>query len=793
MSYQDKYTWQEVITYDNKIGAILNKDGSVSVAITWGGYSTELKEELNIQGMLQNFRSALTSNDNSNIYIENHFLRAYDNKLCKEYVEYGKKNAVRYQEFSHYLRESHAELMASMAMSNQITTVFTYKHKFGLFAGARAKREIKKQIKLIGKLITIVNESSDYLPGANFLSKDEIYYRLYGFYHRDNGRSQQPNQYNNRFSLNSIVPVKPEYEDGFFKLGDTHTKVFLLLDYPDAKTNWFYKLANFCGCETHITQIISMTSAQSELAKSAVQSKKAIESASKLGGESEAGKLNDHNNFRGFVTENNLAVFANAYIVKLHHTEKNDLEELYRYFKQAIGSNVVISDSEEIGWAFWRVSQFGQGYKTPFLRPDHELLVANMAPIIKFSEGDKNRPEMLRLTTDAQAVAFSFPPDGTNHAVTAAKTGSGKGVLTVAQIAENYPLGTNYYIAEVGASYKWIVEAFGGSYFHLDPDTTVIQPFPDYSMAKDGVLSSKLIGTTIGALNPLLKQGANDEIAHHVTSVAEQIMQAMYENEFDEPTNNTSPTLGTFHDASKLAIEIFEGVQGKAARLIFDNLNSFLSSSTGSRFTEQNTLNFDAGIVGVDFKNLMSNEDLAKFMLVFVALRYRSIAFANSTPARILLDEQHEFSRIDEELIKTLNKQLTRMGRKEAGAYQGISQELLDMGLEPGILNQITNRELLYLQDGHDEVAKLIRLNSAALNRWKKYKDPESSGKIMDYRQCIRMVGEDVFDLHLKFSTPMLDLAHSSPKALKIKNEIGQLTNDPIERLKLFRQAMEIK
>lgn len=791
MTYQSRYTWQNTIELNNEAGALLHNDGSVSVMLTWDGFSTELKEPSKVDLMLKTYRRALNSFEEKNIFIENHFLRKFDNTLCKKYIEYGQKNAVRFKEFSHYLRTSTAETISDMAMNNQLVIVLTLKKPFSIFAGAAAKKALKQQTKTAHKLFAAAADFAEYLPGFKFFTASEIEHNIWSFYHREKSRNNLIPKQNPRFYINDRVAIKPEYNDGLMKLGDTYTKTLLLLDYPDADSNWFYRLANFCGCELDITQLISGSNAQIEIAKSAAQSKKAIESASMLGGENERGKLADHNDFRTFVTNNNLSVFNNAYIVKLHHVNPEVLNRVFRRFKQLLGESVVISDAEDIAWMYWRVSQLGQGHKTAFLRPDHDLQVVGMSPIIKFNEGDTEHPQMLRITSDAQAVAFSYPEGGTNHTVTAAKTGSGKGVLTVAQIAENYPLGTNYYIAEVGASYKWIVEAFGGTYFHLDPDETVISPFPDYSLATDGELPSSIISTTVGALEPLLKRGASKDVEHHIVSVSERLMQAMYAAYDETETADKAPNLGTFYETVELLSNAFEGAQAKAAKTIEENLHSFLSSTTGARFTQPNSLDFNAGIVGVDFKPLMQNEELAKFMLVFIALRYKQLAFANDTPTRILLDEQHEFSRIDHELIMTLNKQLTRMGRKEAGAYQGISQEFLDMGLEKGILNQVTHRELLFLQDGHKEIADMLKLNNAARARWENFLDPESTGKQMDYRQCLRMIGEDCYDLHLKFSTPLLDLAHSSPRALKLKTEIGKITNDPIERLKLFREAME--
>jgi len=638
-----------------------------------------------------------------------------------------------------------------------------------------------------------VLELMGHLPNARLVRYAEFEKCIWQFYNRETRRlfkSPKPNQ---RFRVNQRAALKPTWEQGLLKLGDTYTKVMLVMDYPNADANWFLNLANTWGCEVHVTKIINPSSSAAELAKSAKQTEKALESASVIGGENEQGKVTDHNQFRKFVADNNLAIFNKCYIIKLHSKSPDELKNIFRSFKDRLGDNAVIShDNEDVAFCYWRVSQIAQGIHTPFLRPDHCLQVANMAPIICFNEGDSVNRQMLRVTSDGKAITLAYPIGGTNHQITAAKTGSGKGVENVCKILETYPLGINYYITEVGASYKWVVEAFGGDYFHLNPNDTVISPFPEFNLANSGdsehPLPSDIVAPTIGALMPLLAKGAGTEVSHHVTSVSEQVLQVMY-SLFDGDKTK-SPTLADFYEYCEHARSEFEGAQKKAIITVTENLDSFLNTTAGGNFAKSDSINFNSGIVGIDFKGLMQSEELAKFLLVFITLRFKQIAFANATPSRIMIDEIHEFERIDHDLVATLIKQLTRMGRKEAAAYHGISQEVMDSAMEEGILNQVTHREFMYLQSGHESAGKLFKMNDAALSRWKSFIDPEASKGGMDYRQCLRMVGDDCFDLHLRFPQPLLDLAHSSPDALLLKAAIGKETKDVFERLKLFREGM---
>lgn len=798
-SYEDQYTWAGGFTIPGTaFEGMEHTDGSVSVAFVWDGYSTELAAAGAVESAMQSYTKALQGLSDSRVVFENHFLREFDDRVCQEYMAYGRAKTVRHHEFSEFIRKDMSDTIGDMAMENTIVTIVTLPRSVGPLAGLFPNRALSKQRGDAKRLLEAAHELSVQLPGAKFLTYKELERFIWRAYHRDLGRTGKIPATNNRFCLSHRLARKPTVENGLLRLGRTYTKIALVLDYPDANPNWFYQVANRFGCEIHITQIFGLASSAGEMMKSARQTEKAVESATEIGGENEAGKVRDHNAFRAFVSDNNLKLLNNCFIIKLHHTNAEELDDFYRRFKNTLGENMVFSDDNaDVAYLYWRVSQPGQGYKSAFLRPDHSMQVANMAPVIKFSTGDEKHRDCLRITSDAKAVTFGYPPGGTNHQITAAKTGSGKGVENVAKIAELYPLGTNFYITEVGASYKWIVEAFGGDYYHLDPNKTVISPFPAFSMADSTEhagqpLASDLVEPTIGALMPLLARGGKGDIAHHIKSVAEQAMQAMYALA-DTSSGKTGPSVADFFVFSNEARSEFTGAQRIAIDVMCENLDSFLSTSAGSNFVKSDSLNFDAGIVGVDFKPLMQNEELAKFLLVFITMRYKQLAFANSTPSRIMIDELHEFERIDRDLVMTLIKQLTRMGRKEAGAYDGISQEVMDNALEPGILNQITNRQFMYIQSGHKDAADVYRINDRALKRWQSFSDPEAAGSGMNYRQCLRMVGDDCFDLHLKFPQSLLDLSHSSPHALELKAAIGAKTKDTFERLKLFREAMEAR
>ncbi len=787
-AYQDRYTWNYYRSLEEG-DVLVHTDNSVSIAFRWDGLSTSLESESKINNIFRNMYTAYHElPDDQSIFIENHFLRDYSDTVCDDYYSWCEKHTVRNREFSLSLRKDLANFIKERAMSNTILTVITISKNISPLDNLLPKRTIDKSIKEGIRLIDIAGFFMAHLDSAKLLTYKEFDFLLWNFYHRESARTGTTPPPNPRFKISHRVAKKPVYEDGLLKLDDNYCKPILLLDYPDADANWFYRLANSSSIEIHVTQIIKPVDVGRSMLASASQSKRSSESAMTIGGETVAQKVKDHNTYRNFISENKLHTYKNAYVIKLHDKDKSYLKDYTRRLIKTLGPGTLIApDSEELSLTLWRISQLAQGHKSPFLREDHTLQIVNMSPIINFNGEYTDEKQMLRLTRDAKALTFSFPRDGTNHALTTAKTGSGKGVETVTEIVELFPLGVDFFIAEVGTSYKWTVEGFNGNYFDLSPDS-VVSPFPEFSLAdpsREKPLDTDLIAPTIGALLPMIGEGF--EHKQHVTSVGEQIMTEIYSHE--APDGLLSPTLATYYDCTEQAVSHFSGIQKKAVIAIRNNLDSFLSSSTGSSFDKADTINFTSGIAGVNFKELMQNDRLAKFLLVFIALRFKQLAFANSTPTRILIDELHEFARIDPVLITVLIQQLTRMGRKEAGAFHGISQETLDAALERGILNQISNRYFMFLQDGHDEAGELFKMNSTVLDRWKGFLDPETPG--MNYRQCIRQYGQKSYDLHLQFPPSLLDLAHSSPRALELKKHIGSLTKDPFERLVLFREAME--
>ncbi|MHB8388822.1 MAG: hypothetical protein ACYDBH_04465, partial [Acidobacteriaceae bacterium] len=376
------------------------------------------------------------------------------------------------------------------------------------------------------------------------------------------------------------------------------------------------------------------------------------------------------------------------------------------------------------------------------------------------------------------------------HSFTVAITGGGKGVEKVATIAETYPFGIDWYIAEIGGSYKWVVEGFGGVYSKIDPTSTVVNPLPPYSVADANAaypLDAVVAGGTVNALSFLLTDGAT-ELSAHQTAAAQAALQLLYAI---PDSARGAPTLPDFLvELEECARELESEPQRHAARTMGHNLASFLETAEGRIFSNDDNLVLSEGITGVDLKEVdRASPKLLKFYLVFLALRFNHLAFARRNPARVLLDEMHKFVAIAPQVMGRLISELARMGRKDAAAIDLVTQGIAEIDvIEAEILNSMPLRTLLYRSDGWEEIAGRIAMPAGPLAIWKSYPYPLS----LPYRPALKGVGQDYFNLHCTFPPLVLDLAATSPRDLDLKDEIGSRIADPLERLRAFRRHQEI-
>jgi len=780
--YTDLYTWSH--PYGNH--AIAHSDGAVSVMIEWDGYDSEMLTE---QERAQRWTELYTLLGliGTDYCAEFHYWREADATLAQEYLA---RNAdiKRGHELVIPVREAIAAHLSQYGMGNQVALVLTRlpKKRFRLAAG-----QLVAQASDAEQLVSHARVLASKLPGGRVVDQARYLARVVQSHDREAfARRAQP-RYEPRFNLTEQVLREAPLLDGrLVRVGRELTKVLYVYLYPDAAPAWQLGMASL-PIAVHVSQVVLPVNTKQSLKASERASDLAEGSLGKRGRSVAKQTMADLAGFQDFVSSNGLGIFKNAYIVHLHGTavELEEQEGILTDWIESNGGQVRGAGYAQL--AYFRAGQPGQGYRSPIFRPDHTWQIANMAPVQVYRTGDRN-PESLRLGASGSLIGFGLSDEAVPHSFTVAMTGGGKGVEKVATICETYPMGIDWYISEIGGSYRWVVEGFGGVYSKIDPNSTVVNPLPPFSVAdasKEYPLDAKIAGGTVNALSFLLLDGTKDLSAHE-TAAAQAALQMLYAKPDPVSPAPTLPDFLTELEAFSKDLD-FSEPRRHAALIMSQNLHSFLETTEGRIFANEDNLVLSEGITGVDLKEVdRASPKLLKFYLVFLALRFNHLAFARRNPARVLLDEMHKFVAIAPEVMGRLISELARMGRKDAAAIDLVTQGITEIDIiEAEVLNSMPLRTLLYRPDGWDEIAARISMPAGPLAIWKNFPYPMK----LPWRPAIKSVGQDYYNLYLTFPHLLLDLAATSPNDLDLKEDISSRITNPIERLKAFRAHMERK
>ncbi len=779
--YSDYYTWSHPLGEH----CIAHSDGAVSCMIGWQGIDTEIMTDDEKHAHYESLITFFEQLDSGYVY-EQHLWREWDDSVAQRYLELN-KSVKRSEDFINFIRTEHAEYLSLYGMTNTVCLVITALPSKHLFSTLRIKKQLKDQSSLADKLIDHAKGITHYLNGAKLLPFSDYRRRIVQSYDRTQDFKQSdPSSHNPQVPLNEqIVSFVPELKNDCLVNQNICTKVLFIYLYPDAYAGWIEQLAQV-NVAAHIVQILQPVDTLKAMSDSERGSNFAEGTASKKGADMQRRQMQDMNEFRSFVADNNLRIIKNAYIVHLHG-EASDVDALSKSLTALINKDGQVRANDYMQLPYFRVAQPGQGYLSPMLRPDHHIQCAYMSPVQVYAKGDIENPESLRLANNGQLVGINYTNQSLLHGLTTAKTGSGKDVEKILTLVETYGFGVDWYAAEIGGSYQWVIEALGGTYTKIDPRETVINPLPEYDMAsenEDYPLDAILVAQTVQSLAFLLTDG-NVRLNAHERSAAQSAMQLLYA----VPSNDKAPNLADYL-VSLEELDFDKKEVNQAAKVMAANLHSFLDTSEGRIFTRPDNLTLSEGISGVDLKEVdKASPDLLKFYLVFISLRFNNLAFARGRTTGILLNEMHKLVAAFPDVIGTLISELARMGRKDAAFIDIVTQGIKELDtIENEVLNSMQFKSLLYRPDEHSEIATRISLPPGALQKWQAYKNP--MGK--NYRPGLRLVGDDCFDLFLTFQQTLLDLSGTDtrckPTDLEIKDQVAMQTKDPFERLKLFRE-----
>lgn len=771
--YHSNFHWK----YSADGHVIVHTDGYLSIMILWDGISFELDDESSREravGKLARFYGTIEPG----VMVEAHHWRAYDNTQAVKYVEES-HNLVRQQEVGSWVRELIGNHIGSQTMTNSVAFVLT--KAVGTVRGASLfpAKAIKQYDKEAENFFNNVKKISDRMPGGRIANIQQYGEKVLESSYRDRARQGNLIGFDARFNLNEQwSPAKPEWDGRLLRVGNTYTFVGLMDLYPDeVSVGWYDMLAQTVGPEIHTVQIIKPTKTSAVIKKQEDKEDKESQGLQRKGRSQLRRKVLDLKLFNEYVADNGLAIVENTMVFHIHHPDKDYLNEFVDNFIERIEEQGGrLQSDKNISYLYFRVGMPGHGYCGRFLRPDSHEYVTAIAPIQVFDKG-MGSPNMLRMTSQGEGVLLDYVPNAPNHGFTAAKSRSGKGVQKVVSIMENYPRGVDYYICEVGGSYRWVVKALGGKYLSIDPDVIVINPFPPYKDALiDGErISAKVVGPTIEALAFILTGGKNSfsEISNgnHIKSRAQQVMEIMYANPSE---NATTPSLIDYYAIASLKLDgSKEDLDMQCYQTICENLDSFMKTPSGKRFIEsEDNLDLSGTLVAVDFKPLMAcqDKDLATFFMTNVILRFGQQLFFSRNKAEFVIDELHELARINRPQVTTLCEQVARMGAKENSFLDLISQEPEDVKLNEAIVKQMNHRTLLYMSKDHEDVAQSFGIESNLVNLWKSYPDCATEG--LPYRPGIKTIGEKAWDIHFTFPQEILDIADSNPDDLTLKEQI---------------------
>jgi len=777
VSYEALYTWQHF--FDDTVA--MHRDGSCSVMLTWAGLNTELASPEDAQSAYRLLHRLLDHLPLS-VTAEFHLWREPDARLATRYLDQA-QHFVRAHAVGTRFRQSMADHLSRFAINNRVAVVLTWHESARVWF---PKRALIQQGRRAEQLLQVAHELQAQLPGARLLDQTAYLHHLQQSYDRDGWTAGRRAAVRLDFFINEqVITGKPVLEGGLLRVGDHYTKVLLLYLYPDAFPGISAALTAL-STALHISHIVRRIPVKAAMKASEQAQHFTAGTTTHTGVEQKALKVSHEADFRANVQVNNYQVFSNACVIHLHHTDPAVLRQLAQHVADTVdglGGQVRLSDDVQL--LFWRVGQPGQGYRSTWSRRDDTQQVADLLPVQVYPSGVDN-PAMLRLGRAGQLVGYTYDPDLVNHAFTVAMTGAGKGVNKAAQILETYPLGIDWYILEVGTSYQWTVEALGGTYTRIDPGDTVVNPLPPYAAARvngDGMpqLPIEMLTGTVEALSFILTD------ALQMTTAQAAVAQAAFTVMYAVPdVQLTQPTFEQLLTTLQLADNYVNNeTERREAQHMSDRLESFLSTAEGRVFAQPNNFALSDGITGVDLLLVRNKaKRLLKFYLVFLSLAFTQRAFTSPYRSRVLLDELHEYVRVAPDVIRPLITGLARMGRKDGGSLDLVTQETEEIdAIERAVINQCPWQTYLYRQSDWAVIAERTHMPPAVTAYWQRYADPRGQS----YRPAIQRFGDAYQDLYLTFPDDLLLLASSDKSDLDAKAAISLQTPDPFERLRLLK------
>ena len=755
--YCDVYTWSHGLSES----VVAHGDGAASLAILWDGLDGEFEDRAGRNREWATIERVLDRLPEQ-YWLEFHLWRERRADAAHAYRAHYEE-ATRKSAFAATMRSAMADHLAPHFFVNVVALIVGRLPR--MEAGVR--RALNGQARRAGELEALGAELAALLPGGRIATVHEYAALVQRSY--DLGPPLAA--FDPWLSLaEQLVVVPPKPQKRALDVDGRLVRMHYLHLYPEVDPAWILPTVSG-SISLHVSQVVMPAATERALRASERADRLAQGGLASKGRERQLAALKEMQGFRMEVAENDWRVHRNAYMV-CAEIEGVPTAVLSRLVEGLQGKGGRVRDDDFVQLPFFRVSQPGQGYQAPIWRPDHAALIAAMAPTQVFRTGCL-KPESLRLGLASQPLYFDYSHQVVAHGFTVAMTGAGKGVDKVATMVETYPFGVDWYVLEVGSTYRWAVEALGGRYTRIDPGTAAVNPLPPRSAATGG-LDPLLASGTMNILAFILTDGRT-LLDFHEQAAGAAALTRLYG--LESPTDPGLPDL-------LVSLERLTDVspeQRRAAQVMGANLHSFLETPEGRIFAGPDNVQLSPGICGVDLRDVdRASPKLLTFYLVFLCLRFLNLAFANRNQARVLLDEIHRFVAHAPGVLSRLVSEIARMGRKEAAAIDIVTQGLAEIDLmEKEIVNSMPLRSLLYRSDGWEEIAARIGMPERALELWKRLPFPLN----LPWRPAIRSVGPQYYGVRLSFPRALLALADTTPEGLARKERLGAEVSDPLTRL----------
>ncbi|MBE8182618.1 MAG: hypothetical protein HAW61_03730 [Candidatus Portiera sp.] len=775
---------------------IIHRDGSVSALAQIDGYDIYMQDASSAANYLNNINNIINQLP-LNISFEFHMHRRRDTISPQRYRAQKLCRSIKVLE---ELRESYISHIEESCYKNSIYLLIHQHREISLSTLMSAwnpdslekiyNDALQQKVQLAKYCDTLATK----LNGFRMLNREDASKFLYEASHH---RSCEiiPTD---RYDLQNLLAPSGQLVDDVYVMNGINVKAGLLYFYPEPSPRLFTDLFSWLPVDMDIALYLRRKDSGSLLRKSGAEEVKQEKQIATSDAMAEK-RLLEISEWRRYIVNNDLQIFANVCFIKLYG-DPSTIRHYCNEINEQLSALGGIMESEKLLRFSLNYSLPGNMHKSKFMRHDHTEMVSCLLPAVEFHQGNGYEEAILGTNHTFSGFDLSNKSGGEfYHSMTVAKTGSGKGVLNCARIIQLYGLGYDFYTIEIGNTYEFLFKLLGGNYATLDPDESVINPFPPYSEATE-TISSVLVSPTIRSLAKIFTDG-NMQLDIHQIAICEMTLKSVYKQppqqslknggDLNNNSNkNLAPNLQDFYNClSKLSEKNLSDKQKRARDEILVNVKSFLDTIIGERFKHENNLTISDGLFGADFKRLKDDAHLMMTYLTFLSLRFGQKALFNQTPTFISIDELHEFARIDKETIRTLCTQIARMGRKESGYINLITQEAEDiLKLDSSLISQMHITNLLYTESRHSLLLDtLSSLNTQAFDTWSNYTTGHK-----EYRPAMIGFGDKWVDSFLTYPMEILALADTSNRGLQIKREILERnTANAVKTNKTNNQTME--